>query len=175
MYIMYGIQGYIARTVNHDQKVPKHWREIEDERGKKKCNAKESLDILLRIVHARSITSDSTITRTRCMSIHTHARVTYTCINGTHVRVHTMNMHIYKKKREKKEKDEKNTTVFVSLQQQLHLFFDSHTRTHTILNQTFFFSGQREGSRIYQHSNRDLMFVRAITIVNFSSTLYLNV
>lgn len=32
MYIMYRIQGYIARTVNHDQKVPKHWREIENER-----------------------------------------------------------------------------------------------------------------------------------------------
>lgn len=102
MYIMYGIQGYIARTVNHDQKVPKHWREIEDERGKRNVMQKRSLDILLRIVHARSITSDSTITRTRCMSIHTHARVTYTCINGTHVRVHTMNMHIHKKKREKK-------------------------------------------------------------------------
>lgn len=26
MYIMYRIQGYVARTVNHDQKVPKHWR-----------------------------------------------------------------------------------------------------------------------------------------------------
>ena len=36
MYIMYRIQGYIARTVNHDQKVPKHWREIENERGKEK-------------------------------------------------------------------------------------------------------------------------------------------
>lgn len=23
---MYRIQGYVARTVNHDQKVPKHWR-----------------------------------------------------------------------------------------------------------------------------------------------------
>lgn len=111
MYIMYGIQGYIARTVNHDQKVPKHWREIEDERGKRNVMQKRSLDILLRIVHARSITSDSTITRTRCMSIHTHARVTYTCINGTHVRVHTMNMHIHKK-REKKRRRMKKTRQF---------------------------------------------------------------
>lgn len=23
---MYRIQGYVARTVNHDQKVPKYWR-----------------------------------------------------------------------------------------------------------------------------------------------------
>lgn len=38
---MYRIQGYIARTVNHDQKVPKHWREIENERGKEKQKKKK--------------------------------------------------------------------------------------------------------------------------------------
>lgn len=79
---MYGIQGYIARTVNHDQKVPKHWREIEDERGKKKCNAKEKPRY---IITDRTRTIDNIGFYDHAYAMHEH---TYT---------RARNIHMYKR------------------------------------------------------------------------------
>ena len=41
MYIMYRIQGYVARTVNHDQKVPKHWRKKKSKTNEKDISSKK--------------------------------------------------------------------------------------------------------------------------------------
>ena len=156
---MYRIQGYIARTVNHDQKVPKHWREIENERGKEKQKKKRKKvskrELYLYIILDRIRTIDNvefTITRTRCIHTYIH---TYTHAHThihTYERAYRMHIRIHKErkgKEKKKKKGRKNTTVF-----QYH-YSSSCTSflilTHALTrfsNQTFFFSGQREGSRI---------------------------